>query len=135
MPHYRAVGEVPRKRHTRSGGLRGAGRGGGVLGRLVAAVPPPQPSALLAVEQVDGPATGVGGQPPLLPRHLRPAKLSECADPVTGRTVLAGNDTRNLAGGPGGPAIVALCTATPSATSSSTSKPVRRPAGDGFGAA
>ena len=68
MPHYRRVGDVPRKRHTlhrrrRHGRSRGADGRGRFLGGLVAALPPPlaerRSSAIESIEPPDprGPRT------------------------------------------------------------------------------
>ena len=91
MPHYRAVGEVPRKRHTRSPWCEELMGEHGFSGASSLLYHRRSPSAVLEVEPVaDGRAPLVPNHP-LLARHLRPAHLPVADDPVTGRTVLAGN--------------------------------------------
>lgn len=101
MPHYRRVGEVPRKRH-----LRVAQRGGdgerfvfeelmgeeGFSSESALLYHRHSPSAIVDARSVPDPATAewtAGG--PLLPRHLRTGKLPGGGDPVLGRARLLGN--------------------------------------------
>jgi len=95
MPHYRAVGTIPRKRHTkRTGpdgtllfeelvGTEGFSRESALLYHRCS------PSAILGVEPVDvpGPAPGGGTGP----RHLRTGDLPTGGDLVTGRRRLLAN--------------------------------------------
>jgi homogentisate 1,2-dioxygenase len=92
MPRYVSVGDVPRKRHSRGAwheelvGEEGFSGASSLLYHRFA------PTALLAIEAVEG-----SERPPLVPnhplapRHLQPVKLGEGGDPVTGRRVLLGN--------------------------------------------
>lgn len=104
MPHYRAVGEVPRKRHVRGAGFEELIGEEGFSGASALLYHRRSPSALLAVDEVEGPRPPLVPNRPLAPRHLRPAKLDQAPDPVTGRHVLAGTPSVTLcwwAGGAG----------------------------------
>jgi homogentisate 1,2-dioxygenase len=95
MPHYRCVGTVPRKRHTKlagpDGGLlfeellgtEGFSRESALLYHRCS------PSAILGVEVVDLPATEPGGGSG--PRHFGTTGLAEGDDLVTGRHRLLAN--------------------------------------------
>ncbi|QGG94210.1 homogentisate 1,2-dioxygenase [Actinomarinicola tropica] len=101
MPHYRAVGTIPRKRHTKARaddgsvlfeeliGTEGFSRESALLYHRCS------PSAILGVEPVDLPDPaaddGIG------PRHLRTGDLAPGPDLVTGRHRLAGNADVTLA--------------------------------------
>ena len=98
MPHYRSVGDVPRKRH-----LRSPGPGGGLLheelmgeegfsGESSLLYHLRSPSALLAADPVEAGTARLVANDPLLPRHLRTAELPEGGDAVSGRHLLLGND-------------------------------------------
>ncbi|WP_230984917.1 homogentisate 1,2-dioxygenase [Microbispora oryzae] len=97
MPHYRVVGEVPRKRHIQfrgpDGGLykeelmgeEGFSSDSSLLYHRHA------PTAIVKAEAVDaGPAALVPNLP-LSPRHFRTRELSPDGDLVSGRLLLAGN--------------------------------------------
>lgn len=103
MPHYRRAGDVPAKRHVRTGGP-----GGGLLfeevmgeegfsGESSILYHLRSPSAVLAAEEVTPSDDGLAPNQPLLPRHLRTAELPAGGDAVTGRHLLAGNDQVRLA--------------------------------------
>jgi homogentisate 1,2-dioxygenase len=99
MPHYRRVGEVPRKRHTlapRPGGegylaeelmgQEGFSEESALLYHLSS------PSAIDGVEPVDDPAAvPVEPDRPLQPRHLRTGGIDVGGDPVLGRRRLLAN--------------------------------------------
>ena len=98
MPHYRCVGDVPRKRH-----LRSPAPGGGLLheelmgeegfsGESSLLYHLRSPSALVDAGPVDGAAPELVANDPLLPRHLRTGALPAGGDPVSGRRLLLGND-------------------------------------------
>ena len=101
MPHYRAVGTLPRKRHTKAhgdGGERlfeellgteGFSRESALLYHRCS------PSAILGVEPVELPDPAPGGG--LGPRHLRTGDLATGEDLVTGRHRLLGNADVTLA--------------------------------------
>jgi homogentisate 1,2-dioxygenase len=95
MAHYRCVGTVPRKRHTKAHdadgnrlfeelvGTEGFSRESSLLYHRHS------PSAILGVEQVDGPVTEPGGG--IGPRHFRTGELPTGQDLVTGRRRLLAN--------------------------------------------
>jgi homogentisate 1,2-dioxygenase len=95
MPHYRSVGIVPRKRHTKAFdddgnrlfeeliGTEGFSRESALLYHRCS------PSAILGVEPVVVPDPGPGGG--LGPRHFRADRLPPADDLVTGRHRLLGN--------------------------------------------
>jgi homogentisate 1,2-dioxygenase len=95
MPHYRSVGTVPAKRHTKAFdeegnrlfeelvGTEGFSRESALLYHRCS------PSAILGVEAVDPPETQPGGG--MGPRHFRTGDLSTGADLVTGRRRLLAN--------------------------------------------
>jgi homogentisate 1,2-dioxygenase len=95
MPHYRAVGTIPRKRHTKAHDTDGARLFEELLGtegfsrESALLYHRCSPSAILGVEPVDvpepEPAGGVG------PRHFRTADLPTGDDLVTGRRRLLAN--------------------------------------------
>ena len=101
MPHYRAVGTIPRKRHTKARdeggrllfeelvGTEGFSRESALLYHRCS------PSAILGVEPVEVPDPAPGGG--LGPRHFRTGDLGLSADLVTGRHRLAGNADVTLA--------------------------------------
>jgi homogentisate 1,2-dioxygenase len=98
MPHYRKVGEVPRKRHTLA-----PRDGGGYLAEELMGEEgfseessllyhQRSPSAVVAIEAVeDVAAVPVEPDRPLTPRHLRTAELETGGDPVLGRRRLLAN--------------------------------------------
>lgn len=99
MPYYRRVGEVPPKRHLRV--ARRDGKGylheelmgeAGFSGESSLLYHRNSPSAIVAAEPVADPgAVEFDLDVPLLPRHLRTAKLAGGGDPVLGRIRLLGN--------------------------------------------
>jgi homogentisate 1,2-dioxygenase len=99
MPHYRQVGDVPRKRHVRVThggdawlfeelmGEHGFAHDSALLYHRHS------PSAVVAAEPVPDPRqVALTADAPLVPRHLRTQKLAEGGDPVLGRARLVGND-------------------------------------------
>jgi homogentisate 1,2-dioxygenase len=99
MPHYRSVGEVPRKRHTQFRkpdgtlyaeelmGVEGFSSDSALLYHRHA------PTAILDAVAVDEPEPELAANHPLKPRHFRTHKLDVgSADIVTGRQLLLGND-------------------------------------------
>jgi homogentisate 1,2-dioxygenase len=91
MPHYRAAGEIPRKRHTRSPWCEELMGEHGFSGPSSLLYHRRSPSAVLEVEAVDDGRGALAPNHPLLPRHLRPPQLVSGSDPVTGRIVISGN--------------------------------------------
>ena len=108
MPHYRAVGEVPRKSHTRSAFHEELVGETGFSGASSLLYHRHSPSALLAIEEVRDDRPALVANHPLAPRHLRPVKLGETADPVTGRILLAGNTNVHLCWWAGGAGVSPL---------------------------
>ena len=72
MPHYLSVGDVPRKRHTRSGRFEELLGEEGFAGASTLAYHRRSPSALLGIEAVDDGRPRLVANHPLAPRHLRP---------------------------------------------------------------
>lgn len=99
MPHYRAVGDIPAKRHTQfrrpDGGLYAEelmGEEGFVSdSSLLYHVHPP--TAIVKSEGVPLPegTTEVSSNHPLAPRHFRTQDLPAGGDPVLGRQLLVAN--------------------------------------------
>jgi homogentisate 1,2-dioxygenase len=106
MPYYRAVGELPRKRHTQfrrpDGGLYAEELMGieGFSNDSALLYHRHLPTAIVAAAMADDvtPARGTRPNHPLLPRHLLTHKLDPgSADAVTGRQLLMANaDVRIL---------------------------------------
>lgn len=104
MPHYRKVGEVPRKRHARFGRPEGGLYSEELMGEegfsadssLLYHRHPP--TAILKAEPVAAEAQTIelSANYPLLPRHLRTHHLRTGGDLVVGRALLAGNDDLRL---------------------------------------
>jgi homogentisate 1,2-dioxygenase len=101
MPYYRAVGEIPRKRHLRvphpSGagflaeelmGTEGFSQESALLYHLHS------PSALVEITTLDDPRARECCEPdrPLVPRHLRTGLVDAGGDAVLGRRALLGNE-------------------------------------------
>jgi homogentisate 1,2-dioxygenase len=99
MPYYRAVGEIPRKRHTQLRqpdgslyaeelmGVEGFSSDSALLYHRY------PPTALLEVVAVDEPAARIVSNHPLKPRHFKTHKLDvTSADFVRGRQLLLAND-------------------------------------------
>ncbi|MDQ1414161.1 MAG: homogentisate 1,2-dioxygenase [Acidimicrobiaceae bacterium] len=98
MPHYRSVGDVPKKRHTQfrspDGGLYAEELMGseGFAGASSLLYHRRPPTALVAAESWDLPDQPTVANHPLLPRHFKAHKLDAGgADAVTGRQLLLAN--------------------------------------------
>src|SRR5437763_14965009 len=99
MPYYRAVGEVPRKRHTQfrkpDGSLYAEELMGveGFSSDSALLYHQHLPTAILDAVAVDEPTHALVANHPLKPRHFKTHKLDAAsADLVTGRQLLLGND-------------------------------------------
>jgi len=101
MPHYRAVGTIPRKRHTKATGPDGGRLFEELLGtegfsrESALLYHRCSPSAILGVEPVEVPAPASGGG--VGPRHLRTSGLPDGDDLVTGRRRLLANPDVTIA--------------------------------------
>lgn len=103
MPYYRAVGEIPRKRHTQFRGddglllseeLMGVE---GFSGESALLYHRGRPTDIVAAESVEERGRDTVANRPLLPRHFRSHALAAGGDLVTGRRLLLGNkDVRLL---------------------------------------
>src|SRR5436305_12182792 len=98
MPYYRAVGEVPRKRHTQfrkpDGSLYAEELMGveGFSSDSALLYHRHLPTAILDAVAVDEPTHSLVANHPLKPRHFKTHKLDAAsADLVTGRQLLLGN--------------------------------------------
>ncbi len=99
MPYYRAVGDIPRKRHTQfrnsDGGLYAEELMGvdGFSAESALLYHRGLPTAIVDSTGYDEPDQPLVANQPLLPRHLKTHKLDAAgADTVTGRQVLLAND-------------------------------------------
>jgi homogentisate 1,2-dioxygenase len=99
MPHYRSVGEVPRKRHTQfrtpDGGLYAEELMGqeGFSADSSLLYHRHLPTAIVAAREYEPPVVRRLPNRPLKPRHLRTHKLDAAgADAVTGRQYLLANE-------------------------------------------
>lgn len=103
MPHFRSVGDVPRKRHLRVPGPMPDGTllyeelmgDDGFAGESSLLYHLRSPSALLDARPADGGAVdGAELRPnhPLMPRHIRTGLLPVGGDPVTSRRTLLANE-------------------------------------------
>ncbi|MGH9244226.1 MAG: homogentisate 1,2-dioxygenase [Acidimicrobiales bacterium] len=98
MPYYRRIGEVPPKRHTQfrrpDGGLYAEELMGeeGFNSDSSLLYHRNPPTVLIDVQPAEVPAQALQANMPLLPRHLKTAKLSAGGDMVLGRQLLLGND-------------------------------------------
>src|SRR5436305_11774866 len=100
MPHYRAVGEIPRKRHTQfrkpDGSLYAEELMGveGFSSDSALLYHEHPPTAIVDAVAVDEPSPLLAPNHPLKPRHLKTHKLDTggSVDVVTGRQLLLGND-------------------------------------------
>ena len=110
MSRYVRIGDVPRKRHIRSGHFEELLGEDGFAGASSLLYHRRSPSALLAIVAVDDGRPALVPNHPLAPRHLRPAKLGEGGDPVMGRKVLAGNQHVTLCWWAGGAGASPLAT-------------------------
>ncbi len=99
MPHYRRVGDIPAKRHTHHV-IDGERRFEELMGHHGFAGPSAllyhrhSPSAIETMEPIPDPVHSrtLTSDRPLVPRHIRTAKLDSGPDLVTGRTLMLGND-------------------------------------------
>jgi homogentisate 1,2-dioxygenase len=98
MPYYRAVGQIPRKRHTQfrrpDGNLYAEELMGaeGFSGLSALLYHRERPTAIVAAGEWELPEQALLPNLPLLPRHFRTHKLGAGkADVVTGRQLLLGN--------------------------------------------
>jgi len=97
MPHYRRVGDIPRKRHTQfrdgAGGLRTeelmSSNGFSEESALLYHSHPPM--AITAAEALAGEPERLTANQPVLPRHFRLHELKTGGDPVLGRQLLLAN--------------------------------------------
>ena len=104
MPHYRTVGDVPRKRHTVTRDATGERLLEELMGqegfssRSSLLYHRHAPSALVAIDELDEPlARDVSADRPLTPRHLRTGDLPTGGDVVLDRHVLLANDDVRIA--------------------------------------
>ncbi len=104
MPHYRRVGDLPRKRHTTFFDPEGNRYLEQLMGqegfssRSALLYHRNAPSAILAIEPMDDPVgAALTADHPLTPRHLRTGKTPAGTDVVTGRHVLLGNSDLRIA--------------------------------------
>jgi homogentisate 1,2-dioxygenase len=104
MPYYRAVGQIPRKRHIQfrrpDGGLYAEELMGaeGFSGLSALLYHRERPTAIVAAGEWELPDQALVSNLPLLPRHFRTHKLGGGAgDVVTGRQLLLGNADVRLA--------------------------------------
>ena len=98
MPHYRSVGEIPPKRHTRFPQPDGSLHAEELIGQEGFSQASSllyhrgSPTAIVSIEAVsDSHPVGVPNHP-LSPRHLRTAALTPGEDPVAGRRLLLRNE-------------------------------------------
>jgi homogentisate 1,2-dioxygenase len=97
MTHYRRVGEVPRKRHTRFSQPDGSLYAEELMGEEGFSSDSSLlyhrnlPTAIVAAEAVESAAVEVQPNHPLLPRHLRTGALPAGGNPVDGRNLLLAN--------------------------------------------
>ncbi|MEP7056063.1 MAG: homogentisate 1,2-dioxygenase, partial [Actinomycetota bacterium] len=102
MPHYKVVGDIPRKRHTQfrtpDGGLYSEELVGveGFSGESALLYHRGRPTAIVAAEAVEETGRETVTNRPLLPRHLRSHQLATGGDLVTGRQLLLGNSDVRL---------------------------------------
>ena len=102
MPHYRSVGEVPRKRHTQfrqpDGRLYSEELMGeeGFSSDSALLYHREMPTRIIRAESAGADPGGLAPQDPLLPRHFRPHDLPERGDLVTGKTLFMGNTSVRL---------------------------------------
>ena len=115
MPHYRTVGDVPRKRHTVTRDATGERLLEELMGqegfssRSSLLYHRHAPSALVAIDELDEPlARDVSADRPLTPRHLRTGNLPSGGDAVLDRHVLLANDDVRIAWAAAGPGASTL---------------------------
>ncbi|HUF98614.1 MAG TPA: homogentisate 1,2-dioxygenase [Ilumatobacter sp.] len=103
MPHYRCVGDVPRKRHTAFRDATGHRFAEELMGQegfsssSALLYHRHSPSAVVAIDAVAGDAVLAAPDFPVTPRHLRTGNLAPSIDVVTGRHVLLANRDVRLA--------------------------------------
>jgi homogentisate 1,2-dioxygenase len=103
MAYYRSIGDVPPKRHTdhrRPDGGRYHEELMGQEGFSSASAllyHRHSPSAIVAVEPLDGPVDEARPDHPLVPRHLRTGAIASGGDLVTDRTRLLANEQVTIA--------------------------------------
>ena len=103
MTHYRALGDLPRKRHVRHVGPDGVRLHEELIGQQGFSSDSAllyhhhSPSAIRAVEPVEEADAPASPDRPLVPRHLRTAELARGGDVALGRTVLLANDDVRIA--------------------------------------
>ena len=102
MPHYRAVGELPRKRHTQfrqpDGRLYSEELMGeeGFSSDSALLYHREMPTRIIRAEVAGRDLDGLAPQEPLLPRHFQPYDLPAVGDLVTGKTLFMGNASVRL---------------------------------------
>ena len=102
MPYFQQVGDIPRRRHTQfrqpDGSLFHEELVGeeGFTGDSSLLYHRRSPGATVQVEEFPHPPVTFAPNEPMLPRHFRTHDLKVGGDPVTGRTVLLGNDDVTL---------------------------------------
>ena len=102
MPHYRAVGEIPRKRHTQfrqpDGRLYSEELMGeeGFSSDSALLYHREMPTRIIKAVSAGADQGGLAPQDPLLPRHFRPQDLPERGDLITGKTLFMGNASVRL---------------------------------------
>jgi homogentisate 1,2-dioxygenase len=98
VPHYRRIGDLPRKRHARfptpEGGLHAEELMGeeGFVSASSLLYHRHAPTAIVSAETVGEPAAELTDNRPLLPRHLRTHHLPVGGDLVRDRRLLLAND-------------------------------------------
>jgi homogentisate 1,2-dioxygenase len=103
MSYYRRVGDVPPKRHTQFRSADGSLYAEELMGQVGFSSSSSllyhrrPPTTLLAAEEVAAPDAKLADNQPLLPRHLRTARLAAGGDLVLGRSPLLANDDLALA--------------------------------------
>ncbi|MEM9034315.1 MAG: cupin domain-containing protein [Actinomycetota bacterium] len=103
MPHYRSVGEIPRKRHVDHRRPDGGRYHEELMGQEGFSSSSSllyhrhSPSAVVAIEPADAKLAEVTPDVPLAPRHLRTGALTPSDDLITGRHELLANDDVSIA--------------------------------------
>jgi len=98
MPHYRRVGEIPPKRHTRFRQPDGSLYAEELMGEEGFSFDSSLlyhrflPTALSTIEAVESETQQIEPNHPLRPRHFRTHSLKPGGDPVSGRHLLLVND-------------------------------------------
>jgi homogentisate 1,2-dioxygenase len=97
VAHYRRMGDVPSKRHTRTGRFEELMGQAGFASSSSLLYHRHSPSALVATEQADVARPALCSDAELRPWHVRAPALPGGGDLVTGRQVLFGNPTVTIA--------------------------------------